>query len=57
MAAVLDEVGKSKLSKKTEEIFEDEQDAEDESAVTKKRRKRRKKKAQPNGEYTNTIRT
>lgn len=54
MAAVLDDVGKSKVSKTTteDEVFEDEQeDAEDGPAVNKKRRKRRKKKAQTNGEY------
>lgn len=51
MAAVLDDVGKSKVSKKTEEeAFEDEQeDVDDGSTVNKKRRKRRKKKAQTNG--------
>lgn len=55
MAAVLDEVGKSKIVKKTEEeVFEDEQedDVEDGSTVTKKRRKRRKKKTQTNSKLT-----
>lgn len=57
MAAVLDDVGKSKVMKKTEEeVFEDDQeDVEDESTVTKKRRKRRRKKAQTNGMYKNMI--
>lgn len=52
MAAVLDDVGKSNVSKKTEdEVLEDDQpeDVEDGSTVTKKRRKRRKKKTQANG--------
>lgn len=55
MAAVLDDVGKSKVSKKIEEdVLEDgeqEEDVDNESTATKKRRKRRKKKAQTNGEY------
>lgn len=54
MAAVLDDVGKSKVLKKTEEeVFEDalEEDVDDGSATTKKRRKRRKKKAQGNGKF------
>lgn len=52
MAAVLDDVGKSKMSKKSDEdVFEDGQDIEDESIVTKKRRKRRKKKAQTNSKF------
>lgn len=57
MAAVLDDVGKSKVSKKTEEeAFEDEQeDVEDGSTVNKKRRKRRKKKAQTNADETEAI--
>lgn len=50
MAAVLNEVGKSKVSKKIEEVFENEsEEVEDESAVVKKKRKRKKKKAQTNG--------
>lgn len=56
MAVVLDDVGKSKVMKKTEEEdFEDDQDVEDESTVTKKRRKRRRKKAQINGVHKNMI--
>jgi len=58
MAAVLDEVGKSKVSKKTEEAFEEDdeqEDVENESAVNKKRRKRRRKKAQTNGKCTSII--
>lgn len=53
MAAVLDNVVKSKVSKNAtdEDVCDDElEDAvEDGSAVNKKRRKRRKKKAQTNG--------
>lgn len=54
MAAVLNEIGKSKVSKKIEEVFENEpEDFEDESAVVKKKRKRKKKKAQTNDIETN----
>lgn len=57
MAAVLDDVGKSKVSKKTsEEVFENAQeDIEDGSTATKKRRTRRKKKAQTDGIFINSI--
>jgi len=54
MAAVLNEIGKSKVSKNIEEVFENEpEDVENESSVVKKKRKRKKKKAQTNGKYIN----
>lgn len=56
MAAVLDDVGKSKVSKKTsEKVLEDAQeDIEDGSTATKKRTRRRKK-TQTYGTFINSI--
>jgi len=58
MAAVLDNVGKSNVSKKTEEVFDDdelEEDVEDGPTITKKKRKRRKKKTQTTGKCIKNI--
>lgn len=58
MAAVLDDVGKSNVSKKTEEVFDDdelEEDVEDGPTITKKKRKRRKKRAQNTGKCIKNI--